>query len=452
MTGRLRRLLSGEGLGARARRATLISLGQMAAGQGLRFVSNVVLAWLLFPEAFGLMAIVQAVLGGVALASTFGLDASVVQSKRGDDPVFLDTVWSLQMLRGVLLWGVVWLAAGPVAGFYGQPPLAQLLPLCAVSLVVQGLNPTSVLVNERHMRLGWITAARIATQAASLVLMALLAWWTGSVFALAAGYVAQPAMLLALYWLYLPGRRDRFGIERRAAGEILSLGKYLFVSSIATYALMQSDRAILGATIPIDLLGLYSIALALATLPGNFSKGISKKVFFPLLRERHPADSREDGRRIFRARRAIAAGAIAASAVAALAGPWLIDLLYDDRYRVAGAIIVLLAGAGMPGIVATGMLHAVLVRGDSLWFMIANVGIAALQVAIMIPASAAYGVPGAALAIASAPVLAYPLVALALRRHACWDWRGDLMLSLGGAALMGAAAWLHAGRLAELAG
>ena len=70
--------------------------------QGL--ASNLILTRLLFPEAFGLMALGSVVLVGLQMFSDAGIGPSIAQSPRGDDPEFLDTAWTAQVLRGVILW------------------------------------------------------------------------------------------------------------------------------------------------------------------------------------------------------------------------------------------------------------------------------------------------------------------------------------------------------------
>src|SRR5947209_5210020 len=77
------------------------------AGYGLslaiRFGSSLLLTRLLVPEMFGVMAIAMVVLIGLALFSDLGLAQSVVRSERGSEPLFLNTAWAVQILRGILL-------------------------------------------------------------------------------------------------------------------------------------------------------------------------------------------------------------------------------------------------------------------------------------------------------------------------------------------------------------
>ena len=85
---------------ARVMRGSVLTAGSYAIAQGLRLVSNLILTRLLFPEAFGLMALVSVFLVGLAMFSDVGIGPAISQSKRGDDVGFLNTAWSIQVLRG----------------------------------------------------------------------------------------------------------------------------------------------------------------------------------------------------------------------------------------------------------------------------------------------------------------------------------------------------------------
>jgi hypothetical protein len=63
---------------------------------------DLILTRLLFPEAFGLMALVQVFMGGLQMFSDLGVNMSIIQSKRGEDPDFLNTAWTFQILRGLI--------------------------------------------------------------------------------------------------------------------------------------------------------------------------------------------------------------------------------------------------------------------------------------------------------------------------------------------------------------
>jgi len=437
----------GDGLSSRALRGVGASTLMVVGGHVLRFGSNLILTRLLFPEAFGLMALVQVVVMGLEMMSTFGLRASVIQNKRGDEPAFLNTAWTLQILRGLLLYGALWLLIPVFVAFYDQPVLAQVLPVAGLSLILMGLHSTKSLTVERHMQLGLKMSLTLLAQVAGLVAMSLLAWWLQSVWALVVGVLVQPLVALILYQIYLPGHTSRLGWDKSAVRDILKLGKYLFFSTIATYFIKQSDRAVLGVFIPIDLLGVYGIAYALAVLPVTLATTVADSVVFPLYRMHHPTESASNQANIFKARRLVAVGALAVTATLAFIGPWLVELLYDARYTLAGPIAVLLCLGNVPMIVLNGTMNAALSKGDSLRFMIMNVSTATCQLALVYLAVKHLGVIGAPLGVGLAQLLTYPLLTYFLRRYANWDFKGDAGLICAGAAVMGFACWLHYDRL-----
>src|ERR1700722_3775887 len=89
-----------EALESRALNATVWTIVQYGAAQGLRLVNSVILTRLLFPEAIGQMTLVTTLIVGITLLSDIGLAPSVIQSQRGDEPDFLNTAWTLQAIRG----------------------------------------------------------------------------------------------------------------------------------------------------------------------------------------------------------------------------------------------------------------------------------------------------------------------------------------------------------------
>src|SRR5262245_41661145 len=80
---------------------TLLSYG---GSQVLRLAGNVIFTWLLYPEAFAVMLLVNVFIQGLAMFSDIGIGPSIIQSKRGDEPRFLNTAWTIQVGRGFLLW------------------------------------------------------------------------------------------------------------------------------------------------------------------------------------------------------------------------------------------------------------------------------------------------------------------------------------------------------------
>ena len=446
----IRSLLGGEGLRARALRGSFLTLASIGGSNVLRLVSNLILTRLLFPEAFGLMALVSVFIGGLAMFSDLGVSASIIQNKRGDEPDFLNTAWTMQIGRGVLLWLGACALSLPVARIYDEPMLAQLLPVVSLGLILSGLSSTKLATANRHLLLGRVTMLELAAQAAGIASMVLFAFVYPSVWSLVVGGFVSNIVKTIGSHLVLPGMRNRLHLDRRIVSELFHFGKYIFLSTVAGYFLNQSDRAILGAYIPIDQLGIYSIGVMLGLLPLTLGRAAGRRVVFPLYRMRPPAESAQNRAQMLRARRLLISALLLVNTVLAFASVPLIDLLYDPRYAQAGAVMTLSCLAAVPQLMSLGYTSVLLANGNSQRFAFEVFLTAALQVPFMFWGVIHVGIPGAALASGLAILLVHPMRIIFVRRYKAWDAKGDAAFLLIGLVVNAAACWLYSTEIRAL--
>lgn len=159
-------------------RGSVWTLAGYGASQILRFGSNLILARLLVPEYFGLMSLVNVFIIGLHLFSDIGLGPSIIQNKRGDDPDFLNTVWTMQIIRSVFLWLGSVLIAWPVSKFYNEPQLFLLLPVVGLSTLISGFGSTAPFTLNRHIALGKLAIFELGGQVISVIVMIVWAWST----------------------------------------------------------------------------------------------------------------------------------------------------------------------------------------------------------------------------------------------------------------------------------
>src|SRR4051794_31786373 len=115
-----------------ATHGSLWTIAGYGTSQVLRFGSNLVLAKLLFPQAFGLMAIVNGVMQGLVMLSDVGIGQSIIRHNRRDDPEFYNTAWTLQVIRGMLLAIMGVALAWPIGQFY-NPFLTQFIAVVSLT-------------------------------------------------------------------------------------------------------------------------------------------------------------------------------------------------------------------------------------------------------------------------------------------------------------------------------
>lgn len=431
---------TGQGMAARVlRSASWLMLGY-GGSQALRLASNLILTRILFPEAFGLMALVTVVTVGLSLFSDVGIGPSIAQNRRGDDPDFLNTAWTIQVIRGFGLWFLTALLAWPAAVFYGAPELLAYLPIAGAGLAIAGFNPTRIETAHRHLLAGRVTVLDLGSQLAGLAVMVALALATQSVIALVLGGVIQAAAKLALCHYGLPGPANRLRWEKAAADELIRFGKWIFLSTAFWFLTSQGDRAILGKFVPLEVLGIYNIGYFLASFPMLLGHAVNQRLMIPVYRDKPARDAPGNLRRQRQLRSGLTAGILGLLLGMAWTGPWLVQFLYDDRYVQAGPMVVLIALALSPAVITMTYDQAALAAGDSRGFFVFSAARACAQTALFLCGVAWFGLAGGIAALGLAMLAAYPVLVRLARRHHVWDPLHDagyalLTLSIGGAAL-----------------
>ncbi len=423
-------------------RGSAVTLIEQAAGTLIRFGSNLVITRLLAPEHFGVMAIVTVFLTGIHLFSDIGVGPNIIQGKRGDDPIFLDTAWTVQALRGAILTVIAAAAGWPLARIYGVPELAYLLPAAGLTAVIGGLESTKVFTTARSLSFVIRSVLDLLTQVAGVAAIIGFAWWYRSVWALIVGQWVSTVLRVVLTHAMLPGHNNRFRWDRDARRSIIEFGRWVVVSTMFTFLAGQSDRLILGKLITTAELGVYSIGANIAALPLQIIQQVSHRVFFPVV-SAAMRSAEHDVTTIRRSRvRLLTTLAPVLALAIALAEP-AIAFLYDERYLGAGLIATYLAIGTWVGAISNSYSVVLLAAGRPKALSFAN---AAKLFAFTIPlwfAATHYGAEGAALVVGLSE-LAFLVVAQAIaRKGGMATIAADYAITVGVAVLSGLYVGLH---------
>ena len=270
------------------------------AGYGLsvaiRFGSSLLLTRLLVPEMFGVMAIATVVMIGLAMFSDLGVGLSVVRSERGGEPIFLNTAWAVQILRGILLWLIALVLSAllilanhiglaPRETVYAHPILPLVIAILSISALLDGINSTKAAEARRNLNLRQITQVDIASQLIGLCCMFVWIVFDRSIWSLVAGTLGSGLARAVLTHIWLPGHPNRWQWDRAAFEEIFGFGKWIFLSSILGFLVGNGDRILLGGLMNANVLGVYSIAFSISSIVEQIVGRIVSGVAFPALSE-----------------------------------------------------------------------------------------------------------------------------------------------------------------------
>lgn len=323
-------------------------------GQAIRFGTNLLMTRLLVPEMFGVMAIANMLMIGLALLSDLGLRQNVVQSTRGDDALFLNTVWVVQIVRGFMI-GAFAVCAGlilalanhsgivPETSAYAVDILPYVVATLGISAVVSGFDSTKALEASRRLEIGRLARIDLVSQVAGVAVMLICALFVRSVWILVAGGIATSVVRMMLTHMRLSGVQNRFQWDSTAFREIFHFGKWIFISSILAYFGSASDMMILGGLISAPMLGVYSIAILLLNAIEQIVMKLTGDVAFPALSEVGRERRASLGATLYKFHLPMAAFSYGFAGLLASAAPAIVRLLYDDRYADAGWMLQILA-------------------------------------------------------------------------------------------------------------
>lgn len=393
----------------------------------IRLGGNLVLTRLLFPEAFGLMALVNVFLTGAVMFSDLGIAQSIVSSKQGDEPEFYNTAWTIQIMRGLLLTIGAGMIVLPFGRFYDEPMLIKLLPVACLTLFIAGFNSTKLFTAHKHLNVSKLIQIEVFSQVVGLVLMIVWAWAYRSVWALVFGSLVSTTVKMYLSHVYVPGAINRFCWNAQASRKILNFGKWIFFSTMAGFIVNQSDRIILGKLLDPEMLGIYSIAFGLGSLPMMILRQLSRRILFPLLAKKDASTNVNFRNKVLKMRALLTLGLMIVSFLLALSGPSIICFLYDERYHAAGIILSALALAFVPRIIVGSGNVASLARGDSKRFSIFLVSYSITQLILMTAGAYKFGIWGLIGAIPLIELIIYPVLVWSIHKYRLWMPLHDLI-------------------------
>ncbi|MDP3088421.1 MAG: oligosaccharide flippase family protein [Methylotenera sp.] len=348
------RSLSGSSLRNRILRSGAWSLFGHATSQAIRLGSSLIMTRLLMPEMFGVMAIANVILFGIALFSDLGLRQNIIQSRRGHDPVFLNTVWSVQIIRGALLWCIAVLIGLmlyflnqthilQLNGVYSEPILPWVIGTLALSALISGFESTKLASASRNLLLGKITLIDLASQIGGLLTMLAWIYIDRSIWALVAGGIFSSIVKTVLSHTALPGENNKLHWDAESFYEIFHFGKWIFLTSIMGFLINSIDRLLLGGLISAEALGVYSIAVLLS---GAFQEVVSKltgSVAFPALGEIKRLQPDRVKELYYKIRLPIDTFCLFFAGFLFLTGEIIVSFLYDSRYITAGKLLEILS-------------------------------------------------------------------------------------------------------------
>ena len=392
-------------LGNRAARgASIVMVGQISRIV-IQIGSVAVLARLLDPVDYGLIAIVLTVVGVGEILRDFGLSAGAIQAATLDRRQRDKLLW-LNTAIGAGLAVVGFLVAPLVAKIFGQPELAGITRVLAFTFLVSGVIAQYRADLNRRMRFRSLVVTDVAAQLIGVAIAIALALAGTAYWALVAQQLGQAVatlVILVLYARWLPGRPRR-GVNVKS---IVKFGHGMMASQLVGYLNSSVDTYTIALTMGPDQLGVYNRGFQLLMRPLNQLRAPSTTVALPVL-SRLNNDPERAGRYIVSGQLAMGYPLVGMLAFAAGAAVPLVDLFLGSGWGDVAPVFALLAIAGAfqtLSYVGNWVYLARALTGQLFWYSLVSLTIKIVCVVV----GSRWGIVGVAAGYAIAPAIAWPI-------------------------------------------
>jgi len=350
--------------------ALLLSVGQMA-GYILSFVRNVALARLLTQADFGIAATFFLTIALLDMASNLASDKLLIQSEDGNDERLQGVVHAFESTRGIVLGLILFALAGPFAHIFGVPEATWAYQLLALAPIIGGFRHLDVARVQRGMRYGPQVIMEVTTSIVALAAVWPLVHWIGDYSTVLWILLLRQAILTVMSHV-IAERPYRWAWDSARSREVLVFGWPLVLNGLLLYAAVQGDRLIVGATFPIEELGVYSAAVFLAMTPVMPLGRLHGALALPALSQAQASPARFLRRHMASTQLMAFAGA-GVMIVFVLLGDELMRLIYGAKYAGGGALLAWVGAAQAVRMVRMATNTSAMSLGDTQNLLLSNI-------------------------------------------------------------------------------
>jgi PST family polysaccharide transporter len=311
----------------------------------IRFLRSVLLARFLAPEDFGLFGMALTALAALNSLTTMGLDRTIVSNKfdTGSElKTHLDTVWSAELVRSLVVALLVSASAFPISRFYAQSKLTLIIPILGLTTFVQGFQNIGLVILRKEISFRRIFWYELVTNLAGITLTIALAVVMRNVWALAFGLLLIALLGTVLSYFFHP-YRPRLSFEKAALRRALNLGKFVLVIAVASYLSTMADNIMVGRLLGTSALGNYSLAFNIASAPVSVLIFAMATVLFPAYAEIAAEQPQRLERTLIKVFSVSALVLIAITLPLFLFAGEIVQLLFGSRWTSAGTVLSILA-------------------------------------------------------------------------------------------------------------
>ncbi len=256
----------------------ILSIAIRWSNRLIGFISTVILARLLDPDDFGIVALAYLVTALIGVLSNFGVHVALIQNKN-PTVAHYNTAWTLRLIQMGVAALVVLLVAPLAADYFDEPRLTPVLRILSLGLVIAGFRNIGIINFQKEMRFDLELRFVTLTKIVSFLVLLIMVWQIGSYWAMVFGTLFQKSFGTLLSYVMHP-MRPSFSLEKFK--EIFSVSQWLLIKNVGVYLDQNLHKIFVGGISNNAIMGGYTMADQIASLPGSDLLGPINRALFPV--------------------------------------------------------------------------------------------------------------------------------------------------------------------------
>ncbi len=269
----------GEQLSRRVLRSGAWVFALRILDQGIALIRLVILARILAPGDFGLMGIALLAMATLETFSQTGFQAALIQKKE-DVESYLNSAWTITVIRGIVLFVLLCLSAPYVAIFFKSPEAEPVIQVFGFSILFQTFANIGIIYFEKELEFNKQFIYQLSGTLADFTVAVSAALILKTVWALVFGLLAGSFVRCIVSYLIHP-YRPHLSSDLGKAKELFGFGKWILGSSILVFLITQGDDIFVGKVLGAAALGFYQMAYRISNMPATEITHVISQVIFP---------------------------------------------------------------------------------------------------------------------------------------------------------------------------
>ena len=272
-------LASSDSLSKRVVRGGFWVFALRFTNRGFGLIRTIILARLLAPSDFGLLGIAMLTISTLETFSQTGFQAAIIQKKESVES-YLDTAWTVSVIRGAILFGLLFFSAPLVSKFFSSPQATLVIRVIAVTVLLSGLKNVGIIFFQKELEFNKQFFYQLSGTLTNFCVAIVLAFVLRNVWALVwAGLASSFVQFFMSYILHPYHPRIRWKKEKFQ--ELFGFGRWVLGSSILVFLVTQGDDILVGKIFGVTALGFYQMAYLLSNFPATEITHVISQVTFP---------------------------------------------------------------------------------------------------------------------------------------------------------------------------